>query len=133
MNRKRNRLQQTSIGAAMADMAMLLLIFFMVTTNAEPPQGIEVDLPTAKTQENKGDSLFITVASNGDYYFEGAKTDLDSIKNSLLQRPDDKDKTIAISADQDIDYAYIGALLIELRNADFLNVLFVSQDEEQLQ
>ena len=124
-------MQTTSIGAAMADMAMLLLIFFMVTTNAEPPQGVEVELPVATTQQNKGDSIYITIGENGEYYFEGKKAELEEIKTQLSYRPDEKDKTIAISAEESIDYQYVGALLTKLRDVDFLNILFVSQDRSE--
>lgn len=115
----------------MADMAMLLLIFFMVTTNAEPPQGVEVELPVATTQQNKGDSIYITIGENGEYYFEGKKAKLEDIKVQLSYRPDEKDKTIAISAEESIDYQYVGALLTKLRDVDFLNILFVSQDRSE--
>jgi biopolymer transport protein ExbD len=131
MKRRSFKTQNTSIGAAMADMAMLLLIFFMVTTNAEPPQGVEVELPEATTQQNKGDSIYITIGSTGEYFFEGKKTELKKIQSQLSFRPDEKDKTIAISAEESIDYQYVGALLTKLREVDFLNILFVSQDKKE--
>lgn len=115
-----------SLGAAMADIALLLLVFFMATTSTEPPKGVEVDLPQAKTAGAEQDNIYISIGKKGNIYYDGHQTDLVSLKDHLSMRQGEKDRVVAITADKNLDYSIIRDLLRVLKETEFLNVVFMS-------
>ena len=124
------KIKTASIGSAMADMALLLLVFFMATTTTEPPKGVEVELPAAFTSGAEQDSVYITVSSRGEYYFDGRKATLSEVSDYLAMRQSEKDRVVSITADKDLDYSVVSRLLTVLKEQDFLNVVFMSQQRE---
>jgi len=122
------KLKPLSIGASMADMAMLLLIFFMATTTTEPPKGVEVDLPVAATKGAEQDSIYITIAKNGDIYYDGKIVSYEQLQDSLVMRQSEKDRVVAITADKNLDYEKVSIVLGILQERDFLNIVFMSQE-----
>jgi len=56
-----SKLRPLTIGSAMADLALLLLVFFMASTTTEPPKGVEVVIPKGTTQGAEQDSLYLTI------------------------------------------------------------------------
>ena len=125
------KLKLLSLGSAMADMAMLLLVFFMATTTTEPPKGVEVDVPKAKTVGAEQDSLYISISKKGDLYFDGKPTDIDTLRDLLAMRGGEIDRPVAITADKSLDYAIIKNVLTALQEKEFLNIVFMSQPREE--
>ncbi|HSV97740.1 MAG TPA: biopolymer transporter ExbD [Spirochaetota bacterium] len=124
------KLRPLSIGSAMADLALLLLIFFMASTTTEPPKGVEVILPKGTTQGAEQDSLYLTISRNGDIYFDGTRVGVENLHDDLAMRQGEKDRPVAITADKNLDYAYISEVLGILQEQDFLNVVFMSEPRE---
>jgi biopolymer transport protein ExbD len=124
------KLPPIAIGSSMADMAMLLLVFFMATTTTEPPKGIEVDLPKAVTSGAEQDSIYLTIAKNGDTYFDGKPVTLRELNDNLANRRFEKDKTVAITADRKLLHAQLSRILQVLQEQDFLNIVFMSEPRE---
>jgi len=125
------KLKPISIGSAMADMAMLLLIFFMATTSTEPPQGVEVDVPIAKSQGAEQDSIYITIGKKGRVYVDGKKVDLIQLGDLLGTRQGEKDRVISLTADKNLNYEVVKNVLSVLQEQDFLNIVFMSQAKEE--
>jgi biopolymer transport protein ExbD len=125
-----NKLKPTSIGASMADMALLPLIFFMTSTTIEPPKGVEVELPKAKTQGAEQDTLYLTISKNSEVYLDGKTITLDDLRNALEMRQREKDRTVSITADKNIAYKTVAHVLKVLQEQDFLNVVFMSEPLE---
>lgn len=125
---KKRGVREISVGAAMADMAMLLLVFFMTTTTTEPPKGVEVEPPSGVVEPAEQESLYITISKQGLYYCDGEPATLDSIRDTLALRAHEKETPVSITADKALDYSYISNLLAVLRQGDFLNVTFMAQE-----
>ena len=126
------KLRPLSIGSAMADMALLLLVFFMATTTTEPPKGVEVELPRAYTRGAEQDSLYITIASTGAIYLDGRTVSLEELRDSLGTRQSEKDRTVSVTADQNLPYSRVSGVLKILQEQDFLNVVFMAQPREEV-
>ena len=115
-----------SLGSAMADLALLLLIFFMASTTSEPPKGVEVNLPSAMIEPAQQDSLYISISRQGNLYFDGNKTTLDEFKDQLAMRQSEKDRTVSFSADKNLDYNLVAGVLETLQAQGFLNIVFMA-------
>ncbi len=126
-----NKLKHASIGSAMADMALLLLVFFMASTSAEPPKGVEVELPKAETQGAEQDSLYVSISNEGNIYFDGKPVSIEELSDRLAMRQSEKDRVISITADKNLDYKIISGVLLVLKRQDFLNIVFMSESRNQ--
>lgn len=130
MNSFMSRLKPIAIGSAMADLALLLLVFFMASTSTEPPRGVEVDLPRAVTQGAEQESIYVTVSRQGDLYVDGRKVTLQDLNDHLAMRQTEKDKIVSVTADRNLDYRVVADVLATLRNQDFLNIVFMSESRK---
>jgi len=119
------RLKAVSAGASMADMAMLLLIFFMATTSTEPPKGVEVQLPQAKVEGAEQDSLYITVTEDA-VYLDSEMTTYSGLSDMLAMRSGETDRTVSITADKGLRYEKMSQVMKLLREHDFLNIVFMA-------
>lgn len=126
-----SRLRPFSLGASAADLAMLLLVFFMATTSTEPPKSVEIDLPKGRTESAEQDTLYITIAKNNQVYFDGRLSSIDDIRDQLALRGGEKDRPVSITADKNLNYSSISSILGILREYDFLNILFMSQPKDE--
>ncbi len=124
------KLKPISFGAAMADMALLLLVFFMATTSTDRPKVVEVSLPIAQTEGAEQDSLYITISKNGDLYFDDSPVTIQELRYNLEMRQGEKDRIISITADKSLDYEVVAQVLLLLQEQDFLNVVFMSESKE---
>jgi biopolymer transport protein ExbD len=123
------KLKAVSIGSAMADMALLLLVFFMAATTSEPPKGAEVELPKAVTEGADQDSIYISIASNGTIYVDGEPADKEDLGDYLGQHTGERNKAVSITADKNLSFEQVDEVLEILRSYDFLNVIFMAQPE----
>jgi biopolymer transport protein ExbD len=126
-----SRFRTISIGSAMADMALLLLVFFMASTSTEPPSGVSLELPRARTQGAEQESIYITISREGDLYIDGRKTSEEDLHDSLAMRQSEKDRVVSITADKNLNYEIIAGVLSILRSQDFLNIVFMSESRKE--
>ncbi len=120
------KLKAVSAGASMADMAMLLLVFFMATTSTEPPKGVEVELPKASVQGAEQDSLYLTVTADA-VYLDSERSSYEDLGDLLSMRGGETDRTVSITADRALPYKNMSEVLKLLREHDFLNIVFMAQ------
>lgn len=132
MNQKSflSKMAPVSIGASMADIAMLLLVFFMTATTIEPPKGAEVELPKALTQGAEQDSLYLTISKNGDLYFDARIVTEQELQDYLQIRRSEKDRVVAVTADKNLKYSRVERVLKILQRNDFLNIVFMSESKQ---
>lgn len=123
-------LKPVAIGTSMADLALLLLVFFMASTSTEPPSGVEVVLPFAETQGAEQESIYITLSRQGEMYVDGRKMSLQDLYDHLAMRHSEKDKIVSVTADKNLEYRIVAEVLSVLRSQDFLNVVFMSQSRK---
>ncbi len=121
------KLKPITIGSSMADMAMLLLVFFMATTTTEPPKGVEVELPSAYTRGAEQDSLYITISKAGRIYLDGRQVNMEQLNDYLAMRQSERDRSVSITADKNLNYKQVSGVLTTLQEQDFLNIVFMSE------
>lgn len=125
------RFKYISLGSAMADIALLLLIFFMVSTTTDLPKGADVELPSAKTAGVEQDCLFVTISRNRRIYFDNKPVGLAELGDSLAMRSCEKDRAVTITADRELDFATVAPLLSVLKKNGYLNLVFMSQPRKE--
>jgi biopolymer transport protein ExbD len=135
--RSRLALQPAIPTATMADIAFLLIIFFMVTT-AYSLDRTPMELPQTREQQQvpKGAAI-ISVTRDGAMRFSAGEEDTNPIAD-MQQLADSIQRVTAanslhpfvIKADRDVRYGIIDEVLEHLRLARAENVSLLSQAEE---
>jgi biopolymer transport protein ExbD len=115
--------------ASMADIAFLLLIFFMATTIFKMEDGLQVTLPRAETaqrqQREKIMHIWIDMAGNisiNDKLVQMAQIE-DILRMMLQERPD---LIVAFNADDRAPYRVVSDVMEELKDANAIRVSFTS-------
>jgi len=113
----------------MADIAFLLLIFFITTSILEIEREIPLALPeaaTAKTETKK--HIKIWIDGTGGLFFNDKKDSLDNLylhaRYMVSSRPDLR---ALISADRTIPFEYVNRTMETLRDAGIYNVVLISR------
>lgn len=118
--KRRIRLHPSIPTASMADIAMLLLIFFMSTSIIQTHQSTAVRLPGAMAGETiqAEERIRISVGPNGDVAFNDARVPLENVGALLAAKRDSRpDLVITLYADTRTPYAVVAALLDQLKAA----------------
>jgi biopolymer transport protein ExbD len=118
---------------SMADIAFLLLIFFITTSILEIEREIPLALPEAvmsKTETRK--HIKIWISPGGGLFYNNK---FDSLENLYLHarymvanRPDLR---ALISADRDLPYEFVNRTLETLRDAGVYNVVLISRKKSR--
>jgi len=117
---RRVRLQPSIPTASMADIAMLLLIFFMSTTIIGARQGVAVRLPGATAGERlrSEEMIRVSIGPNGEVAFNDARVLLAGVGALLAEkRARRPDLVVTLYADARTPYALVGSVLDELKMA----------------
>lgn len=70
--------------AGLTDIVLLLLIFFLLTSNFIPQFGIQVNLPQAQAGATTDDQFVtVSITENGDYYVDQQLTPRDNLLNAI--------------------------------------------------
>jgi biopolymer transport protein ExbD len=112
----------------MLDLAYVLLIIFIIMTTAQV-QGIKVNLPkaasAAKLELNQ--TKAITVANDGQLYYEAFPVSLDELELKLRQqKAATPDFPVVVKGDQTVQYQRVVAVLDVLRRLDLNKVGLVT-------
>ncbi|HEU4334237.1 MAG TPA: biopolymer transporter ExbD [Candidatus Eisenbacteria bacterium] len=111
--------------ASMADIAMLLLIFFMSTSIIRSREAMAVRLPGATAGERirSEETIRISVGARGDVAFNDARVPLERV-GALLAEKLAASPALAISlhADARTPYAVVAAVMDQLREAQATRV-----------
>ena len=91
--------------AAMADIAMLLLIFFLVTSTLVKEASIKIDLPDAEAaKEQEPQQKSVTIDENGAIYYNGVPVSGAELKaqltKALARAATDKDRVVSLKGDR---------------------------------
>ncbi len=135
---RKSRTQAEIPTASMADIAFLLLIFFMVATTfrRETPRPVEIPdaEATQRTDEKRKNVLNVYVEQSGAIYINDQL--IPSHQVSEVIRPiyveTDRRLVVALRADRDAPYEYVNGVTEELRQANAVRVLFATDVERRL-
>jgi len=125
--------------SSLADIAFLLLIFFMVTTVFQSDKNRPIEWPSAgaaqKIDEKQKNILNIWMERNGTVFMNDqpfAMTDVSSFVAPLYSASE-RNLVISIRSDRLTPYLFVDQLQQELVEAGVLRVVFATQLEQSMQ
>lgn len=133
---RKPRLSPAVPTASMADIAFLLIIFFMLTTSFSPER-TSVDLPQSllRTEISK-DAAIVAVSKDGVVHFTtgeevseelSSPAELGQIAADLVKAI--PNKQFVIKADRDAKYEYVDAVLDQLRRHGARNIGMLTEQK----
>ena len=138
---KKSRVESEIPSASMADIAFLLLVFFLTTTVFNEEKGLELLLPEAKAEEvqiSQKNMLHIIVQNNGMVVLRKGKNpeeqpiDVDGLAERMRQEIAMNPKIIAaVKTVPDAKYYHMIAVLDELRDAEASRISLQMYGEEE--
>lgn len=124
--------------SSLADIAFLLLIFFMVSTvfRQEKPRDIERPeaAATQKVDEKRKDILHLWVERDGTVFMNDAIVPMENISNVVgpLYEASERRLVVAVRSDKDVPYRTINQITEELQEAGALRVNFATDIQQRL-
>lgn len=130
--KKESKVENNVPTSSMADIAFLLLIFFMVTTIFKMEDGLTITLPRAETAAKQKREMIMRVwidaAGNISIQDKLVAVDqvFDIVTNALAENPL---LIIAFNADHRTPYGSVSDVMEELKEANAVRVSFTSDPE----
>lgn len=123
--------------SSLADMAFLLLIFFMVTTTFRKEEDRDVVFPeaeaTEKLEQARKDVLHVYVESDGRIYINDQQVSTDAVSNVVAPLyADNTSMVVMLRSDRDVAYNQIDQILKELQAAGAVRVSFYTNLEQRV-
>lgn len=90
--------------SSLTDIVMLLLIFFLLSSQFVINTGVKVKLPGSKTNEQSEPSkLVVTLTNNGGVFVGGEQVSMDALSSKLIaMKSSSKEDNLIIRADKSI-------------------------------
>ena len=124
--------------ASMADIAFLLLIFFMVSTTFRREQDRKLTFPkaeaTQRVDERRKNILHVWIEPDGQVYINDRLVPMDNVAEFVLPlyRESDRHLMVALRGDREVPYRYINSVTEQLRRANAVRVFFHTDLESRL-
>ena len=125
--------------SSMADIAFLLLIFFMVTTVFQRDSNRPIEWAEAesaqKIDEKQKNILNIWMERGGDLYINDQRYTMEQATTVVapLYAASERALVISIRGDREVPYRYMDQLQTALVNAGVVRVVFATQLEQSMQ
>jgi len=135
---RKSKVEAEIPAASMADIAFLLLIFFMVSTTFRREQDRHLVFPkadaTQKQDEKRKNILHIWIEPDGQVYINDRLIPMDMVADVVLPLYRDSERRLLISlrGDRDTPYRFINAVTEQLREANAVRVFFHTDLESRL-
>jgi biopolymer transport protein ExbD len=117
--------------SSMADIAFLLLVFFMVTSVLDTDPDVQVDLPNVAGGEQLNKKIVNIYMANDDQktlYYNTMKKPMNEIINEVRAKlATNPDLKVLVHADQNLTYKEIDDLFEKLKEAGALKVSLVTK------
>ncbi len=124
--------------SSMADIAFLLLIFFMVSTVFRRERNVPIDWTTAeatqKIDEKRKNILHLWVEPDGKVFINDQVIAHDDI--AAVVRPlyaENRELVVALRGDRDVPYSEINTITKQLQSAGAVRVTFATRVEQRVQ
>lgn len=124
--------------SSLADMAFLLLIFFMVTTVFRKDRPVVQDFPDAEAAERADEArrniLNVWVDREGNVFINDQNIPIETVGDIVAPLYDASDRRLLISlrGDRETPYVYIDAVQGELQRAHAVRVNFFTHLEQRI-
>lgn len=124
--------------SSLADMAFLLLIFFMVTTTFRREQDRDVTFPqaeaTQKLDEPRKNILHIYAEQSGAIFINDMRVPPAQISNVVapLYEQSDRRLIVVLRGDRDVPYRFIDQVQEELQQANAVRLTFYTDLEQRI-
>jgi len=136
--KRKSKVENEIPSSSMADIAFLLLIFFMITTVFRKEQQRPVEFPDAEAMqtvdERRSNIMNIWVEPDGQVFINDQLTPPGQVTPIARQAYIDTDRRLVISirGDRDVPYNVINQITEELRDAGALRVNFYTDLEQRV-
>ncbi|MEX2611394.1 MAG: biopolymer transporter ExbD [Gemmatimonadota bacterium] len=136
--KRKNKAASEIPSSSLADMAFLLLIFFMVSTVFPKEKPRRLDWPeadaTKKLDEARKDILHVFVEEDGAIYINDMPVPPAQV-NAVIQpiRTENPQLVIVLRADRDVTYQHIAGVMTELQEARTVRLTFYTSLEQRVQ
>jgi biopolymer transport protein ExbD len=117
--------------SSLADIAFLLLIFFLVTTTIDVDKGIGLTLPAkGETKEvHKRNISNLLVNAQGDVMLDDNPIDINLIKNVVQSKlAENPNLLVSVKTDHDTDYWVFVKVLDQLKQANLARISIAETD-----
>ena len=123
--------------SSLADMAFLLLIFFMVTTTFRKEEDRDVVFPeaeaTEKLEQPRKDILHVYIEADGAIYINDQLYATDQVSNVIAPMyAENTAMVVMLRSDRDVAYNQIDQILKELQAAGAVRVSFYTNLEQRM-
>ena len=136
--KRKSKASQDVPASSLADIAFLLLIFFMVSTvfrtdRKRPIEWVEA-VAAEKIDEKSKDILNIWMERNGDIWINDRPYDMTEVSGIVrpLYAGSDRRLVISVRGDREVPYLYVDAIQKELVRAGVVRVVFAAELERNL-
>lgn len=136
--KKKSKASSEIPSSSLADMAFLLLIFFMVSTTFRKDQPRDVTVPEAAATQRldtpRKHILHIYVEPNGDIYINDRLTPPAQVSNTVgpLYAESGRRLVMVLRADREVPYRVINAVQEELQEASATHLTFYTDLEQRV-
>lgn len=136
--KKKSKASSEIPSSSLADMAFLLLIFFMVSTTFRKEQPRDVEFPEAEATQRldtpRKHILHIYVEPNGDIYINDRLTPPAQVSNTVgpLYAESGRRLVMVLRADREVPYRVINAVQEELQEASATHLTFYTDLEQRV-
>lgn len=117
----------------LVDVMLVLLVIFMVTAPIIQ-QGVQVNLPAARSSAIPGseEHLVVTVAKNGKIYLNDNLMTLDQLGGKLRAiAKNQPDKQVYLRADQDVRYGLVMKTIAEIKQSGIERLGMVTRPQSE--
>ena len=133
MFKQRSKVEEEIPSASMADIAFLLIIFFMVTTVFSAQKGIDFNLPKEEEKDMEvqtTEAIYIVVDQFGRITVDETPMNLNEIQPYVKSKLDiNPKKFVILQTDDDATYGDMMDVLDELKLADVINIALPTKEE----
>ena len=136
-NRK-SKASQEIPSSSLADIAFLLLIFFMVTTVFRATSERPIEWPAAeaaqKIDEKAKDILYVWLERDGAVWINDRQYPMGDVSGVVgpLYASSDRRLVVSLRADRDVPYIMVDQLQKELQEAGAVRLVFASELERRM-
>jgi biopolymer transport protein ExbD len=135
---RKNKASSQIPSSSLADIAFLLLIFFMVTTVFRHEQERPIEWPEAQAtqqiDEKRQNILYVWVERTGQVWMNDQQIPIDNVSNLVAPAWIESGRRLVVSlrADARAPYRYVDAVQNEIRDGGAIYVVFATDLERRM-